>query len=138
MSKKKKPDLVVWDEEKGYYQKILPYGTNVGAPAINIEDVGGWKRIAAGEVNKQIKTKFEELKSEYESLVEEYRWNDLIFKAEYNFMPVIGEIYHLYSRENGTIFLSMIGPNEWKMEYIGSFKLTSTQKWKKVKNSKKK
>jgi len=138
MGKKKKPDLVVWDEEKGYYQKILPYGTNVGAPAINIEDVGGWKRVAAGEVNKQIKTKFEELKSEYESLVEEYRWNDLIFRAEYNFMPVIGETYHLYSRENGGIFLSMISPNEWKMDYIGSFKLTSTQKWKKVKNTKKK
>jgi hypothetical protein len=138
MGKKKKPDLVVWDEEKGYYQKILPYGTNVGAPAINIEDVGGWKRVAAGEVNKQIKTKFEELKSEYETLVEEYRWNDLIFRAEYNFMPVIGETYHLYSRENGSIFLSMISPNEWKMDYIGSFKLTSTQKWKKVKNTKKK
>lgn len=138
MGKKKKPDLVVWDEEKGYYQKILPYGTNIGAPAINIEDVGGWKRVAAGEVNKQIKTKFEELKSEYESLVEEYRWNDLIFRAEYNFMPVIGETYHLYSRENGSIFLSMISPNEWKMDYIGSFKLTSTQKWKKVKNTKKK
>jgi hypothetical protein len=135
---KKKPDLVVWDEEKGYYQKVLTYGTNIGAPAIKIEDVGGWKRTAANEVNRQIKTKFDELKKEYESLVEEYRWNDLIFRAEYNFVPVIGEIYHLYSRENGSIFLSMIGPNEWKMEYIGSFKLTSTQKWKKVKQQKKK
>lgn len=134
---KKKPDLVVWDEEKGYYQKILPYGTNVGAPAINIEDVGGWKKISASEVNKQLKTKFDELKSEYESLVEEYRWNDLIFKADYNFIPVIGETYHLYARENGTIFLSMISPNEWKMDYVGSFKLTSTQKWKKVKAPKK-
>lgn len=134
---KKKPDLVVWDEEKGYYQKILPYGTNIGAPAINIEDVGGWKKISAGEVNKQLKTKFDELKSEYESLVEEYRWNDLIFKADYNFIPVIGETYHLYARENGTIFLSMISPNEWKMDYVGSFKLTSTQKWKKVKVPKK-
>lgn len=135
---KKKPDLVVWDEEKGYYQKVLTYGTNIGAPAIKIEDVGGWKRTAANEVNRQIKTKFDELKKEYESLVEEYRWNDLIFRAEYNFVPVIGEMYHLYSRENGSIFLSMIGPNEWKMEYIGSFKLTSTQKWKKVKQQKKK
>ncbi len=135
---KKKPDLVVWDEEKGYYQKVLTYGTNIGAPAIKIEDVGGWKKTAANEVNRQIKTKFDELKKEYESLVEEYRWNDLIFRAEYNFVPVIGEIYHLYSRENGSIFLSMIGPNEWKMEYIGSFKLTSTQKWKKVKQQKKK
>lgn len=135
---RKKPDLVVWDEEKGYYQKVLPYGTNLGAPAIKIEDVGGWKRTAANEVNRQIKTKFDELKKEYESLVDEYRWNDLIFRAEYNFVPVIGETYHLYARENGSIFLSMIGPNEWKMEYIGSFKLTSTQKWKKVKQQKKK
>ena len=41
--KKKKPDLVVWDEEKGYYSKELSYGSNVGAPAIKLEDVGGWK-----------------------------------------------------------------------------------------------
>lgn len=138
MAKKKKPEMVVWDEERGYYQNILPYATNVGAPAIKIEDVNGWKRGAALEVNKQLRTKFDELKSEYESLVEEYRWNDLIFKAEYNFKPVIGEIYHLYLRENGSIFLSMISPSEWKMEYIGSFKLTSTQKWKKVKTPKRK
>ena len=29
---KKKPDLVVWDEEKGYYQRELTYGSNHGAP----------------------------------------------------------------------------------------------------------
>mgnify|MGYP000598406580 CR=1 FL=1 len=45
--KNSKPDLVVWDEEKGYYQKELTYGSNVGAPAIKMEDVGGWKQTQA-------------------------------------------------------------------------------------------
>ena len=37
---KKKPDLVVWNEEKGYYAKELTYGRNIGAPAIKLDDVG--------------------------------------------------------------------------------------------------
>jgi hypothetical protein len=53
----KKPDLVVWDENKGYYSKELTYGTNVGAPAIKLEDVTGWKSNQANEANKQFKTK---------------------------------------------------------------------------------
>ena len=138
MKKKKKPDLVVWNEEQGYYQKSLTYGSNVGAPAIQLENVVGWKQSAALEVNKQFKTKFEELKAEYEAMVEEYRWNDLIFKAEYNFKPIIGETYYLYFKEDGKVFLSLIAPHEWKMEYIGSFKLSSTQKWKKDKIQKRK
>ncbi len=35
---KDKPDLVVWDEERGYYQRELTYGSNHGAPAIKLED----------------------------------------------------------------------------------------------------
>jgi hypothetical protein len=138
MAKKKKPDLVVWNEEDGYYQRSLTYGSNLGAPAIQLEDISGWKKTASADVNKQFKSKFDELKAEYETLVEEYRWNDLIFKAQYSFKPVIGEIYHLYVREDETIFLSLIEPSSWEQKYIGSFKLTSTQKWKKIKFSKKK
>jgi hypothetical protein len=54
---KKKPDLVVWDEEKGYYQRELTYGSNQGAPAIKLEDVGGWKQMQAGVANKQFKSR---------------------------------------------------------------------------------
>jgi len=37
----KYPDLVVYSEEKGFYSKELTYGSNVGAPAIKLEDVSG-------------------------------------------------------------------------------------------------
>lgn len=129
---KKKPDLVVWDEEKGYYQRELTYGSNQGAPAIKLEDVGGWKQIQANVANKQFQTKYDELKAEFQKLVDEVNWNEMIYQSKYSFIPVMNEIYHLYIRNDDTTFLSLISPDQWNKNYIGSFKLDSTQKWIKV------
>ena len=126
---KKKPDLVVWDEERGYYSKELTYGSNVGAPAIKLEDIKGWKNNQAREVNKQFKSKYEELKAEFQKLVDEVNWNEIVYSSSYSFIPVIGEEYHLYVGKNENLFLSLISPNEWNQQHVGSFKLDSTQKW---------
>ena len=122
----KKPDNV--SDTPG----ILPYASNVGAPAIQIEDVAGWKQSNALKVNKQFQTKFEELKESYQKLIEEFKWNDLVYSAKYSFEPIIGELYYLYYKHNGDIFLSLIEPQQWKFEFIGSFKLDSTYKWIKI------
>ena len=123
--KKKYPDNIVYDEEKGFNANILPYGTNVGAPAIKVEDIAVWKGISVNKVNKQFSAKFNELK-------EEYQWNDLVYKSKFNFEPVIGENYHLYVGNDGGLFLSMIEPNQWNREHIGSFTLNSERKWIKI------
>ena len=130
--KKKYPDNVVYDEEKGFNSNILPYGTNVGAPAIKMEDISTWKSISVNKVNKQLSSKFNELKEEYQKLVEEYKWNDLVYKSKFNFEPVIGDTYHLYYDGNGYIFLSLITPSEWNRTHIGSFTLNSERKWIKI------
>jgi hypothetical protein len=132
MSKKKKPDLVVWDEEKGYYQRELTYGTNLGAPAIQLDDVNGWKKNQAGSANKYFQKKFEEIQNDFKKLVDEVNWNDLVYSSEYNFIPIVGETYHLYLRDNGVAFLSLIDPNFWNKKFIGSFTLDSSQKWIKI------
>jgi len=62
--KKKYPDNIVYDEEMGYNSNVLPYGTNVGAPAIKMEDISTWKSISVNKVNKQLSSKFNELKEE--------------------------------------------------------------------------
>lgn len=129
---KKKPDLVVWDEEKGYYQRELTYGSNQGAPAIKLEDVGGWKQMQASVANKQFKSRYDELKEEFQKLIDEVNWNELVYQSTYSFIPVMGETYHLYVREDDSTFLSLINPNQWNKKYVGSFKLDSTQKWIKV------
>jgi hypothetical protein len=110
---------------------LLPYGSNIGAPSIKIDNVDGWKKSNVFKVNKELNTRFEELKNQYQRLIEEYEWNQLVYSAHYNFEPIIGETYHLY-RNNDKIFLSLIKPEEWKLEYLGSFKLDSNNKWNKL------
>lgn len=62
MSKAKKPDQVVFDEEQQTYDAaVKPYATNVGAPAIQVEDVTAWKKRNIHKANKQLKTKYLEI-----------------------------------------------------------------------------
>ena len=122
----KKPDNVA--DNPG----LLPYGSNIGAPAIHIDNVDGWKQHNALKVNKQFQTRFEELKENYQKLIDEFKWNDLVYSAKYNFEPIIGETYHLYYNKQDDIFLSLINPTEWSYECIGSFKLDSNHKWNKI------
>ena len=128
----KKPDLVVWDEAKGYYAMELTYGSNIGAPSIHLEDIGGWKQIQAQNANKIFTKKYEEIKDEFKKLVDEVSWNEFVYSASYNFVPVIGETYYLYERDNGSIFLSLIKPDEWKMKCLGATRLESNNKWIKI------
>jgi hypothetical protein len=132
MAKKKKPDLVVWDEEKGYYAKELTYGSNIGAPSIILDDVGGWKRIQAQNANKIFTKKYEEIKDEFKKLVDEVSWNEFVYSATYNFLPVIGETYFLYEKNDGSVFLSLIAPDEWNMKFLGATRLESNNKWIKL------
>ena len=111
---------------------LFPYGSNVGAPAIQVSNIEHWKEPRVSDVNKQFQDRFEALKNEYQKLIEEYKWNDLVYKAKFNFEPVIGKIYYLYYSTDGTTFLSLIQPNEWNREHIGSFKYNHDNKWIKI------
>jgi hypothetical protein len=125
----KKPDLVVWSEERGYYSKELTYGSSTSAPAIRLEDVGGWKQIQAQNANKIFTKKYEEIKDQFKALVDEVSWNEFVYTSTYNFLPVIGETYYLYEKDNGSVFLSLIAPNEWRMKFLGATRLESNNKW---------
>ena len=123
----KKPDNVVFDiksQEYDSYKKNYP--TDLGSPAFD-SSVLKKDNFAF----KHLKAKFDELNSEYQSLLTKLKWNELIYNSEYNFNPIAGEIYHLYKNQNIT-FLSMIEPNQWKMEYIGSFKLLANDIWEQI------
>lgn len=125
----KKPDNVVFSDENGYNASVLPYATNVGAPAIRMDDVVSWKNRNISTVNKEFENKFKELKSQYENLMQEFEFNELVYSAKFSFEPIMGEIYHLYTGEDGVNFLSLISPQEWNREHVGTFKLNSDKKW---------
>ena len=130
--KKNIPDNIVYAENEGYNASFLPYSTSVGAPIIKVDDVAAWKGRGVRNVNKEFENKFQELKLEYDKLMEEFQWNEIIYNAKFSFEPVIGEIYHLYSHEKGHNFLSLIPPHEWNKEHLGTFHLNSDKKWVKI------
>ena len=119
-------------------KSIIPYGDNRSAPAFKdtSNEVSVWKSQKHEASNKYFNIKLKELQEEYSKLSEEYQLNEMVYNAQCRFSPVIGEVYHLYEREDGSTFLSMVGPNEWlsvrPQQFIGSFKLTSSDKWEKV------
>lgn len=126
--KDKKPDSYVENAH------ILPYGSNISAPAIKLENIAGWKSQKIGKANEYFSTKLQEIKDKYENLVADFEWNGVVFNSDYNFEPIIGNEYFLYKRENGSFFLSMIEPDEWNANFIGSFRMTTDNKWEKIIN----
>lgn len=129
-----RPDNVVFDEDtQTYNSNILPYGTSIGAPSISPAGVSVWRNTSIRSFNHSFNNKVDEIKKDYESLIEEYRINDVIYKSSMNFEPIIGEIYHLYLNDkNGEQFLSLIPPGSWEKEFLGSYKLNHEKIWKKI------
>ena len=97
----KKPDLVVFNEETKQYDAALkPYGTSASAPAIKPLNTATWRNDGVQRVNKKIKSEFDEVKKQYEKLLEKFHYNDLVYNANFSFEPNIGEEYHLYKGKN--------------------------------------
>lgn len=133
MSKEKKPDQVVYnDNTERYDASLKPYATNVGAPSIQIIDTSSWKDRNVNKANKQIQTRYLELKAQYDNMIEELEYNNLVYNARYNFEPIIGETYHLYRDKDNQPFLSILTPDTCNFDHIGSFQLNSELLWKKV------
>ena len=115
--------------------QLMQYPTNVGAPAFTVPAVLAHKQERGVTATHYFETKFEELREEYFKLVELANDTDLIYNAKYNFIPAVGNIYHLYSGIDGNLFLSIIEPSEWDMEHKGSFSYTTDNTWIRVNNS---
>ena len=115
-------------------KNLLKYAGEISSPVIKQDDIKKWESDAVKTVNDHFSQRFNEIKKEYSKLIEEFQWNDLVYKSNYSFKPIQGKIYHLYQRDDlkKSLFLSLIGPKEWNMLYIGSFKLLSNNKWEKI------
>jgi len=117
-------------------KSLLKYADNVASPVIKQDGVKAWQTDTLKSVNRHFSQKFEEIKIEYSKLIDEFKWNELIYKSKYSFKPLQGNVYHLYQKNDTDkdLFLSIIDPREWDMLFIGSFKLLSNNKWEKIKD----
>ena len=106
------------------------YPTEVGGPKFEPDNISLFKIEKTSKIKKHYSSKFEEMTREYEKLMSEIQMNERLYMASHNFEPTSGEIYHLYKKESGEEFLSLISPDQWKkFEFIGSFKFLSDGRW---------
>ena len=115
-------------------KSLLKYAGEISSPVIKHEDIKKWESDSVKSVNDHFSQRFNEIKKEYSKLIDEFKWNDLVYKSNYSFRPIQGKTYHLYQKDDDSksLFLSIINPEEWDMLYIGSFKLLSNSKWEKI------
>jgi hypothetical protein len=109
---------------------LLPYGSNISAPAIVLPDTDLFKTERGNLAAKYFEERLDQLNREYQQLVELARQTELIYKARYNFVPKVGHIYHLYETENDYL-LSMI-ENWRRYKLVGSYRFTADNIWDKV------
>jgi hypothetical protein len=131
MKKKKYPDNIVYDYKlEKFDANVKPYPTSVGAPGFEPIKVDKSSGVTA---NHYFESRLNELKEEYKKLVQEYNWTKLVYESTYSFQPIVGEPYHLYESKDKSLWLSLIGPDEWNQPYVGSFELQTNGKWEKIK-----
>ncbi|XP_076237101.1 uncharacterized protein C1orf50 homolog [Calliopsis andreniformis] len=74
------------------------------------------------------------LKKQAENILIEADWNMKLHHVACNFVKHPGNVYHLYERETGQLYLSMLSPEEWgssgpSQDYKGSYRLERDQSW---------
>ncbi|WP_341665930.1 DUF2452 domain-containing protein [Vibrio sp.] len=108
---------------------ILPYGSNNSAPAIVLPDTDLFKSERGANAGNYFTQKLDEINAEYQRLVDLANDTDIVYNSQYNFVPRVGQVYHLYNTGNSLV-LSMIEPWKWNTyEFIGSFLFTADNTW---------
>jgi hypothetical protein len=95
---------------------LMEYPHHVGAPKIVPVDLTPFKQNGTDKANKIFNRRYQELLKEAETLQKSFNITQEVYDSSYRFEPIIGEIYHLYEKKDGTKFLSIIEPTLWNQK----------------------
>ena len=126
----------------------LPYPHTIGSAVISPFDKKGIIGSSLATVEEQAEMQLNEIREQLELLLKQARnikervaFSQRVYEADLNFVPVIGETYHMYEKQDGSYIISMIAPWEWKKipykSFTGSIKLLADRTWYPVNNKRK-
>jgi hypothetical protein len=73
------------------------------------------------------------LQAEARRVLEQARESQALHRAECNFVRQPGKVYHLYRRDNGRCYFSLLSPEEWGGQpphpYEGAYRLEADLSW---------
>ncbi|MFM2388377.1 MAG: hypothetical protein RL660_3134 [Bacteroidota bacterium] len=123
---------------------VLPYASSVSGVAIVPTNEGIIKHKALQAMAEQTDMHLQQIKDQIELLAKQaheiQRRKELslrIYSSKINFVPQIGQQYHLYEKHNGEYLLSLVAPTEWGnampfKAFTASVKLLADHTWTEV------
>jgi len=135
--------------EDGSYigsSSLAPIPLSIGSPLIKPEDKNQIKATAVLAMNHYAEQEIKMLKKQADLIIQQVREienrlvvSEKIYQSDMRFTPVIGQIYHLYEKEDH-YKLSLIGPDEWGRtksigKYVASVKLLGDHSWDLIKKN---
>ncbi|MDB3966413.1 DUF2452 domain-containing protein [Porticoccaceae bacterium] len=110
---------------------LLPYGISSSAPAITLPDTALFLSERGSLTKNYFENAVDLLNREYDVIRRLAELNELVYSASYNFVPRVGQRYHLYKKADGKYLLSMI--ENWAAhEFVVSLEFTADSVWKDV------
>ncbi len=117
-----------------------PYPVSRVAPPIDLVDMAKEIEQADDMVNTKVSSKLKVIADQISGLREEARQilkegsrDQELHRVKCNFKRVPGHIYHLYQKEDGRCYFSMLSPEDWNNTpphvYMGSYMLGADQSW---------
>ncbi|MFZ9660966.1 MAG: DUF2452 domain-containing protein [Chitinophagaceae bacterium] len=130
-----------------FYHKqysVLPYASSVGTAVIKPTEEGMIRHKALTAMEEQTNMQLDQIRKQIELLAQQaqeiYNRKELsmkIYQAKLSFQPVIGHVYHLYTKKDDSLLLSLVSPKEWGKvipfeQYHGAVKMLADHTWMEV------
>ena len=140
----KKPDTTTFTNSELYHKQmsVLPYAASVAGALVKPTEEGVIRHKALTAMEEQTNMQLVQIRKQIELLAlqaqEIQKRKELsmtIYNARINFVPVIGQTYHLYQKHDESYLLSLIGPKEWGSgtgpfkRFVASVKLLADHTW---------
>jgi Protein of unknown function (DUF2452) len=123
---------------------VLPYAASVGGAVIKANEEGVIRHKALTAMEEQTNMQLQQIRKQIELLAiqaQEIQMRKelsmLIYNAKLSFSPVIGSLYYLYEKQDGSHVVSMVSPKEWGAtgpykNFITGVKLLADHTWMEV------
>ena len=107
----------------------MPYPVSTLSPPIVPNDLTSFKSRGISEVERDLQQKLQEIREIYLQTIDHFNWNKLVYEADIQFEPIVGQTYHLYEMR-GRRMLSMISPDQWSHKHLATVRLNVDRQWK--------
>ena len=120
---------------------LLPYAHTLSSGVIKPDDLGKIKSNALLAMEQQTEMQLNQLQQQiqllYNQAQEIKNRTDIsvwIYQSIMGFDPIVNHVYHLYEKDDGLHFLSMVAPNEWGRtkkfsRFIATVRLLADHTW---------